>query len=375
MRAPPPASVATQAPAPRLPPQAPSAAFPAPQLAPFAEGLQFWQAGSTAAVQAMLEPLLASLALHFRVVFVALAEVAPPAVLGGPVYRISTVLPNVLAEVTRTLSRRSGRPVVVCLVTTGLETRLSAIANALPAGIGGVAFGVSQGGAGLPSVAVAPTANGWSFRSEHAAVEVPLRDGKFVVERPQSTSKTAHAPSSGRAAAKRSSNPTSLLSRVPAAPLVPGCIPAPSEGLAVWSAGSPAGVTSLLGPLLAQLAEHHRVLFVGPAASQPKPVRGGPVYTTSRLLPAEVGAAVTALKRQPGRPIAVCFAGSATERRLAEYATVLPAGIGGVALVPVAVESPLPQVKCEPRPEGWQLTGPLGTALVAASWRGLSPFR
>lgn len=324
----------------------------------------------------MLEPLLSSLAQHFRVVFVALAEVVPPAVLGGPVYRISAVLPNVLAETSRQLAAQPGRPVVVCLVTSGLESRLAAFAAALPAGIGGVAFGTGQGDAGLPVVAVAQTTAAWSFATQAERIEIPLREGKLVADRPQSATTTSR-PTRRRKPAG-ASNPASVVSRVPAAPLVANCIPAPSEGLTVWVAGSPAAVTVLTGPVLAQLAEHHRVLFVGPATSQPKPVRGGPVYTTSRLLPAEVLAAIVALQGQPGRPLAVCIAGAAVDRRIPEYAAVLPSGVGGVALVPAPIDAPaesaLPHVGCESRPEGWMLTGNLGSSLVSATWRGLAPI-
>lgn len=385
MRAPSPASSAARSGsnnAVPVPERAPAAAFPGSQLAPLTEGLQFWQAGSNGAMQAMLDPLLSTLAQHFRVVFVALAVVVPPAVRGGPVYRISSLLPSVLAETTRRLAAQPGRPVVVCLVTTGLESRLGTFAAALPPGVGGVAFGTGQGTAGLPIVGVAQTAAAWAFTTDGRRFEIPLCEGKLVVDRPRSAS-PADGASSARAARQRRTGPASsnasLFTRAPAAPLVPNCIPAPSEGLAVWVAGSPAAVTALTGPVLAQLAEHHRVLFVGPATSQPKPVRGGPVYTTSRLLPTEVLSAVVALQRQPGRPLAVCFAGGNTERRLGEYAAVLPVGIGGVALVPAPIEATagtvaLPQVRCEARPEGWMLTGNLGSSLVSSSWRGFAPL-
>jgi hypothetical protein len=107
----------------------------------------------------------------------------------------------------------------------------------------------------------------------------------------------------------------------------------------------PDGLDELMGPLLAALARHHRVLFVGPSEFNPPPVHGGPVFRIPGTRPAHVGSAAEALLRDGGRGLAV----------FKDFADLLPPGVGGVVLLSQAVDVALPVLRCRRDAAGWWL--------------------
>jgi hypothetical protein len=165
-------------------------------------------------------------------------------------------------------------------------------------------------------------------------------------------------------------DPGGTVSALAEAPLVGTEFPSLSDGLCVWQAATPAAAKALAGPLLATLARHHRVVFVGPTSHTPARVLGGPIYRAAGVRPSDVGTAIDALEAVGGSPIAVFAWGVSEAAALKDFADELPAGTGGIALVAGDSSVALPTVRCEPEGGNWLLTCQAETLRVRATRHG-----
>lgn len=128
--------------------------------------------------------------------------------------------------------------------------------------------------------------------------------------------------------------------------------PSLSNGLFLWI--TEGQQPDVLAPLVATLANFHRVLFVAPAGTDVPRVHGGPVFHMNNLDPDAVADAVDSLTEQGGAPLAVVIVHpNATKQDLLEFAEALPAGVGGAVLVAADVDAPLAKLTSAASPEGW----------------------
>ncbi|MBM4391488.1 MAG: hypothetical protein FJ090_10245 [Deltaproteobacteria bacterium] len=137
---------------------------------------------------------------------------------------------------------------------------------------------------------------------------------------------------------------TSFLEPLPEPAVVGKHTPSLSDGLSLWVADADT-TTELLEPLLATLAQNHRVLVVGPAALRPPSVHGGPVYRASKPRPNLAADTADALLREPGAPLAVLIVIEIGDvNTLRDFADMLPDRLGGVVLSRQDVDVPWPKV-------------------------------
>jgi hypothetical protein len=94
----------------------------------------------------------------------------------------------------------------------------------------------------------------------------------------------------------------------PPGPLFEGG-PVPAGPARAWRAAEP---ERLLERVLSALSRTHRVVLVAPPGSPAPVVGGGPVYVATERDRLDVEAAVRALRRAPGPPIAVVLLGAQT---------------------------------------------------------------
>ncbi|MFZ5480250.1 MAG: hypothetical protein ACOZNI_26030 [Myxococcota bacterium] len=103
------------------------------------DGLQLWVAEGEAQA-ALVRPLLAHLARHHRVLFVAPSRINPPAVHGGPVYRAPGNRPGRTGQMAEALAAQGGNPLAVLIVGESEDpSTLKDYADVLPGGVGGIA--------------------------------------------------------------------------------------------------------------------------------------------------------------------------------------------------------------------------------------------
>lgn len=145
--------------------------------------------------------------------------------------------------------------------------------------------------------------------------------------------------------------------------------PALSDGL-IGCAVSPGDLQALIGPLLATLAEHHRVVVAAPAGQVLPRVEGGPVYRVSDHRAAEIRAVAEALQTGNAH-VAVLSIGLG----VADYtslAAALPNDIGGVALCtsPEGLP-PLRSISVRSDGEAWMVQTGTESWQVALTPRGV----
>jgi hypothetical protein len=152
-------------------------------------------------------------------------------------------------------------------------------------------------------------------------------------------------------------------------------VPSLSDGVSLWVGDEPT-TAELLRPLLATLAQSHRVLLVGPPAMQAPPVHGGPVYRSGGTRPSAVGDAADALLRDPGAALAVLFVTEVADATtLRDFADVLPLGVGGVVLSTHDADLPWRKVAVSREDGAFVLTCASGQDRVVAGSRGLEAAR
>lgn len=144
-------------------PEPPLLGGPTPSLS---DGLSVW---TSADPQVLLRPLLATLARHHRVLVAASA--APPPVYGGPVYRVAETRPNPVGDAAEALTRDGGLPVAVLVVGADPAT-LRDLADALPAGVGGIVLVADPGDVALPVVRCLADDGGWRVEARDGVMRV-----------------------------------------------------------------------------------------------------------------------------------------------------------------------------------------------------------
>ena len=145
------------------------------------------------------------------------------------------------------------------------------------------------------------------------------------------------------------------LERLPSAGLLGEGTPPLSEGLTVWQC-RPEDAAAAVGPLLARLAQRHRVLLAASERTPIPAVAGGPVYRVHGARPRELGDLAARLAEAPGLPVTVLMLGQgrdAADLRASEAA--LPVGIGGVVLLAEPARTALPTASLTRVEGGWRL--------------------
>jgi hypothetical protein len=149
--------------------------------------------------------------------------------------------------------------------------------------------------------------------------------------------------------------------------------PSLSDGLALWVCPAQDDA-ALARAILATLARHHRVLYVGPAADAPPQVHGGPVYRVPANRPGVVGDAAESLMGESERPLAVFIHAQAADAgNIRDYADLLPPGAGGVVLVNAELDVPLPRIACARTASGWAFEFNGATIHASEGLGGLDP--
>ncbi|MFZ5481684.1 MAG: choice-of-anchor X domain-containing protein [Myxococcota bacterium] len=254
-----------------------------------------------------------------------------------------------------------------------LEIRLDGEAMAMTAGVakppeggaagaapptgapaGGVAGGAPPGGA-LADRAVAPG------KSDDGALFVQLGLGLLALVA-AGWAWTRLAP---RGPARRLTPPG--VTRLPARGLAGEGTPSISEGVTAWVAAEPG---ALLEPLLATLADRHRVLVVAPADTPLPSVPGGPVYRLAADSVASVASAAAIMSRSASRPLAVLVVAGGDASGWAGLRERLPDGVGAVLLCAEAPEG-VPAVHAVPDGDAWLLRSGEATVRARAGRRGL----
>jgi hypothetical protein len=137
--------------------------------------------------------------------------------------------------------------------------------------------------------------------------------------------------------------------------LVPS-FPSLSDGVQVWTVPSE-DYDALLADLLTTMADAHRVLVVSPSDVVLPKVSGGPVYRVDGMRPVHLENPIDTLVDDGGRWPCLLFAVSgALASALPDFADILPAGVGGVALLSESADLPFPQIAAERTEQGWNLS-------------------
>jgi hypothetical protein len=147
------------------------------------DGLSLWLVPE-ADTDAVVRPLLATLARHHRVLFAAPSSVAAPPVFGGPVYRATNIRPSHVGDAAELLQRDGGAVAVLFVGTQSDAATLKDYADLLPTGVGSIC--VLAQDPGVPALArvTAHRDNGaWSVTTGGRTLRlVEGRDG--VLEEP-----------------------------------------------------------------------------------------------------------------------------------------------------------------------------------------------
>ncbi|GDX79791.1 hypothetical protein LBMAG42_16020 [Deltaproteobacteria bacterium] len=163
---------------------------------------------------------------------------------------------------------------------------------------------------------------------------------------------------------------TADVQMVPEPGLFSPSLPSLSDGLIAWVV--PEGAAAVVQPLLAQLADRHRVLVIARAEVDVKPVVGGPVFRVVGVRPSLVGDVAESLEQESGPPLCVLLVlESADAEALRDYRDLLPPTVGGVVVLRNDVETSLPRVFVTSNDAGWTLKHGEATVDVVIGSRGL----
>ncbi len=136
-------------------PRLPEPPLLGPGTPTLSDGMSVWQvpAGHR---DALLAPLLATLARHHRVLAVAPSTVKLPPVFGGPVFHLPPSNAQDIDDAMQDLADSDGAPPALLMVVEGTDaTAIEARAGNLPAGIGGIALVTGDVKTALPRVSLA----------------------------------------------------------------------------------------------------------------------------------------------------------------------------------------------------------------------------
>lgn len=144
-------------------------------------GLSLWVAQPDAA-RDLVQPTLATLARHHRVLVAVPKHVAVPAVRGGPVYRIAAEDVRTIADAVADMVEHSGGPLSLLLMGefwTG--ERIRKLAADLPEGVGGVVLAMVAPDVSLPTLHCARHGTGWCLR--YGEIDILARETGEGLER------------------------------------------------------------------------------------------------------------------------------------------------------------------------------------------------
>ena len=163
---------------------------------------------------------------------------------------------------------------------------------------------------------------------------------------------------------------TEDVTMVPEPGLFAPAFPSLSDGLSVWVAAGEAA--SIVQPLLAHLADRHRVLVVARAGAEVKPMAGGPVFRMVGARPTLVGDVADSLEQEPGPPLCLfLLLETASPDALRDYRDLMPTTLGGIVLLHSDVETALPKLLVTLDGAGWRLKHGEAEVRVGVGPRGL----
>ena len=163
---------------------------------------------------------------------------------------------------------------------------------------------------------------------------------------------------------------TKDVTMVPEPGLFAPAFPSLSDGLSVWVAAGEAA--SIVQPLLAHLADRHRVLVVARAGAEVKPMAGGPVFRMVGARPTLVGDVADSLEQEPGPPLCLfLLLETASPDALRDYRDLMPTTLGGIVLLHSDVETALPKLLVTLDGAGWRLKHGEAEVRVGVGPRGL----
>lgn len=142
------------------------------------DGLSLWLVPE-ADTDALVRPLLATLARHHRVLLAAPSRVVAPAVFGGPVYRATNIRPSHVGDAAESLQREGCAVAVLFVGTQADAATLKDYADLLPTGVGSICV-LSQdpGVPALARVTAQRDNGGWSVKTAERTLRlVEGRDG------------------------------------------------------------------------------------------------------------------------------------------------------------------------------------------------------
>ena len=144
------------------------------------DGITLWVAAPDE-VEGLVEPLLATLAAHHRVIVAAADGYPLPRVHGGPVYRVKEPTASGVLWLLTSLSAESTAPTAVLLLNLD-GTTLTRLSAALPPGTGGVALSpVADDLPALPRVDTQAIRGGWTARFKGGEQRIAEgSDGRLV---------------------------------------------------------------------------------------------------------------------------------------------------------------------------------------------------
>ena len=132
--------------------QVPEAGLVGPGSPSLSDGLQVWLVPEADA-EALLRPLLATLARHHRVLFAAPSRTNAPSVPGGPVFRLNSIRATQVGEAAELLLASGGPSAVLLADTQADASVLKDYADLLPMGVGSVCvLSTDPGTAAVPRI-------------------------------------------------------------------------------------------------------------------------------------------------------------------------------------------------------------------------------
>jgi hypothetical protein len=146
------------------------------------DGLQLWVTEGDAQ-GALVRPLLAHLARHHRVLFVAPSRINPPPVHGGPVYRAPGNRPGRTGQLAEALSAQGGMPLAVLIVGESEDaSTLKDYADVLPSGVGGIAVVSKDVDIPIAKVHCRQDAAGWLIQTTDGEVRARAGSSGFSTD-------------------------------------------------------------------------------------------------------------------------------------------------------------------------------------------------
>jgi hypothetical protein len=158
---------------------------------------------------------------------------------------------------------------------------------------------------------------------------------------------------------------------LPEPPFLGPKTPSLSDGLSLWVVHA-ADRETTIGPLLSSLAAQHRVLVVTEPETLLPPVFGGPVFRSKSTGLEDVEDTLYDLGEVGGAPLTVLLIANApTLESVEAVADLLPAGVGGIAILPTALVTDFPALHWSVDGDRATLESATGTTHLRITSQGL----